>query len=322
MPSAGYDLAMSAAPPRDYAYAYGMISASTILLLRDDFAFPPANTYAEIAQTLPSIGGEAANSAIVLAKLGLPTKLDGNWLRAERAPEIQRRLEGFGIDVSRLSRHADFGTQEIVIADKTTRTVFGNYASFHRGPKQWNDPQPDDICGASIVCLDPYFREESRRVAELCVQHGKPYVTLDCRYDDYLAQHAASVVVSHELRDQAYAGSDLREVFRQYQQSCKGLTIFTFGSDPLWYGRPQEEPTLWKPWEVDAVDTTGAGDSFRGAIAYGLWRGWDDAKTVQFASAVAACVCMTAPHALNAPGLDDILAFLDRQVARRAASSK
>jgi sugar/nucleoside kinase (ribokinase family) len=59
------------------------------------------------------------------------------------------------------------------------------------------------------------------------------------------------------------------------------------------------------------VDTTGAGDSFRSGIIYGLLNGWDDGKTVDFASAVAACVCLTMPHTLNAPGLDGVLKFID-----------
>ena len=57
------------------------------------------------------------------------------------------------------------------------------------------------------------LRAESRRAAELCVAHDKPYVTLDSPYDDYVAQNAAAVAISHELRDQAYAGRDMREVF-------------------------------------------------------------------------------------------------------------
>ena len=294
-----------------------MISPSVVYVLREDFAFPKANAYAEIGRTLPSIGGEAANSAIVLARLGLRTMLDGNWLNRRSAERVTGTLAGFGIDVSRLSVTDEFGTEEFVIADGESRTVFGNYAGFHSGPRQWNEPQAEDIAASAIVCLDPYFRQESRLAAELCVAHGKPYVTLDCRHDDYVAQHAAAVAISHELRDDAYAGRDMREVFGEYLEACDGLVVFTFGGDELWYGRRGGSPVVYRPYAIEPVDTTGAGDSFRGALAYGLLQGWSDDRTVEFASAVAACVCLTMPHALGAPDLDTVVAFMEQHRADR-----
>jgi len=293
-------------------YLYGMISPSTVYVLREDFAFPKPNGYAEVGRVLPSIGGEAANSAIMLAKLGLRTKLDGNWIHSRNAEKVKGTLAGFGIDVSRLTVTETGGTEEIVIADGDSRTVFGNYAGFHAGPKQWNEPRAEDIAAASIVCLDPYFRTDSRLAAELCVAHSTPYVTLDSPYDDYVAQNAAAVVISHELRDQSYAGRDMRAVFGEYLGACRGLVIFTFGGDELWYARRGQPIVSDRPYAIEPVDTTGAGDSFRGAIAYGLLKGWADERTVDFASAVAACVCMSYPHALNAPGLDGVLAFIQQ----------
>jgi sugar/nucleoside kinase (ribokinase family) len=292
------------------AYLYGMITPSVVHILREDFAFPKANEYAEIGRTLDSVGGEAANSAVILAKLGLSTKLDGNWIHRQRATRMIGLLSPFGIDLTRLTLVESGGTNEFVIADRTSRTVFGNYAGFHDGPRQWNVPRSEDVCAAKIVCLDPYFRNESRRAAELCVEHGKPYVTLDCQYDDYIAQHAAAVIVSHELRDRVYVGRDRNEVFDQYRACCAGLVIFTFGHEALWHARSAGALRKFMPYAIDPVDTTGAGDAFRGAIAYGLLQQWDDERTIDFASAVAANVCLSYPHTLNAPRLDGVLAFM------------
>jgi sugar/nucleoside kinase (ribokinase family) len=299
------------------AYLYGMISPSTVHILREDFPFPGPNEYAEVARILPSIGGEAANSAIVLSKLGLSTRFDGNWINPRSSDRVLSTMGSYGIDVSRLTVKADAGTDEIVIADRTSRTVFGSYAAFHTGPRQWNEPRREDIQEASIVCLDPYFRAESELAARLCVEAGRPYVTEDAHHESYIARNAAAIQVSHELRDREYAGRDMRDVFESFLRTCTGLVIFTFGADELWYARPGEKRKTFTPYTIQAVDTTGAGDSFRGAVAYGLFRGWDDERTVRFASAVAACVCLTMPHALNAPSLDGVLAFMEKHRSER-----
>ena len=60
-----------------------------------------------------------------------------------------------------------------------------------------------------------------------------------------------------------------------------------------------------------SVDTTGAGDSFRAGVIYGLLQSWNDEMTIDFASVVAACVCLTIPHALNAPRMDGVLQFME-----------
>lgn len=291
-------------------YLYGMISPSTVYVLDENFAYPQPNRYAEIRQILPSVGGEAVNSAIMLSKLGVRTKLDGIWLNREHAEKVLSLLEPFGIDVSRLTIRPDCGTMEIVIADRTSRTVFGNYARFHAGNRQWNVAVETDIRDAKMVVLDPYHGEESHRIARMCVGNQKPYVTHDCRYDDFIAVHAAAVIVSHELRDQAYLDRDMQEVFQKYTEQCTGLVLFTFGSEELWYARRGQEVRKCIPYTVTPVDTTGAGDSFRAGIAYGILNEWTDEKTVDFASAVAACVCLSAPHTLNAPRLDGVLAFM------------
>ncbi len=198
-------------------YLYGMISASTVHILDRAFKFPESNEYAEIKQTLPSIGGEAANSAIMLSKLGLKTKLDGNWINQKCADKIFNLIKPFKIDISRLTIKQNYGTEEVVIVDKNSPTVFGNYASFHRSKKQWNNPREIDIQPASIISLDPYFKRESLRAAQICVRNKKPYVTLDCKYDDFIARNAAAVIISHELRNQAYESNDMIKIFKKYQ---------------------------------------------------------------------------------------------------------
>jgi sugar/nucleoside kinase (ribokinase family) len=292
-------------------YLYGMISPSTVHVLDEDFSYPPPNEYAEIKRTYPSVGGEAINSAIMLSKLGLKTKMDGIWINKKHEGKLKELLAPFGIDLSRLTvKDGQYGTEEIVITDSESRTVFGNYASFHAGEKQWNIPHEEDVQHASIVCLDPYHGEESRLVAEMCVRNNIPYVTNDCKYEDYIGQNAAALINSHELWNHAYPGEELDSVFENYLRHCRGLVIFTFGEEELWYARRNEKMKTCRPYTITPLDTAGAGDTFRAGIVYGLYKRMSDEAAVEFASAVAACVCLSIPHALNAPDLAGVQKFM------------
>ncbi len=292
-------------------YLYGMITPSTVYVLANGFRFPEPDNYAEIGLAYPSVGGEAVNSAIMLSKLGIRTKLDGNWINSGYYAGIMKLLKPFGIDMSRLKVKEKSGTLEFVVTDGDSRTVFGNYAAFHNGEKQWNEPREEDIRSADYISIDPYFRQESIDAGQLSVKNDKPYVTIDCRHDDSLARNAESVIISGELRDRAYRGCDMKEIFGLYLAGCRGLVIFTFGSDDLWYSRPGKPLKKFKPYRIDPVDTAGAGDTFRSGIIYGLMNNWDDEKTIDFASAVSACVCLSIPHSLNAPRLDGVLKFME-----------
>ena len=59
-------------------------------------------------------------------------------------------------------------------------------------------------------------------------------------------------------------------------------------------------------------DTAGAGDSFRAGVVYGLMMGRDVEEIIRFSSALAAIVCTRSPGVLDAPGYDEVTAFIAR----------
>lgn len=292
-------------------YSYGMVAASTLYML--DGKFPEADAYAEIQSVYRMTGGEAANSSIVLGKLGVSTKLDGNWLGGdEDGRQTRMILDSFGIDTSRLTLKENYkGVLEVVFADPQTRTIFGSYCHLLFTDKQWNDPVEEDIRSSKIVCLDPFFKEESRQVAHCCRKHAKPYVTVDCAPDSDLARRAAVNIISGEYRQREYKDVPLEDVHRLYASQAEGLVVMTAGDREIVYGKNGEDPRRFTPYKVKSVDTAGAGDSFRSGIIYGMLRNWPIEKTVNFASALAACICASFPGVLNCPDLAVVLKFIE-----------
>ncbi len=290
-------------------YAYGMVSKSTLYKL--DGALPAPDAYAEFSHAFEQIGGEAANSSIVLSRLGVPVRLDGNWLGGRNGGERPLSiLRGFGVDASRLRLDPDTtGVEEVVIAAADTRTILGTYVKLFSAGPQWNAPRAEDVRAARVVSLDPFFRDESRAVARLCREHGRPWVTIDCRWDDELATGAAVNVVSGEFRHRELAGLDVDELFARYQEAATGLVVFTQGGGEVLFGRRGGPVRRLPAFRITPVDTAGAGDSFRAGMVYGVLRGWPDEKAVEFTAALAAYVCEVFPGVLKCPTLDELVAW-------------
>ena len=290
-------------------YSFGVVSSSTLYSIEG--GFPKPEGYAEIGCVQRMTGGEATNSSIVLARLGARVRLDGNWLGDdETGRHTLSLLENYGVDASALSIKDGYrGVEEVVFAAGDTRTIFGTYVRLQK-EQAWNMPKADDIAQARVVCLDPFFGEASRTVASLANQAGKPAITVDCMHDDPLLAHTAAVVIAESYLRENYKDRLLDDVFESYQQSCAGLVIFTFGDRDIWYANAGESRRTFEPYSIDALDTTGGGDSFRAGVVYGFLQGWEDDRTIDFAAALAAIVCSRSPGVLESPGLDEVFEFM------------
>lgn len=175
-------------------FSYGMVSSSTVYSIRG--AFPTAEGYAEIDDVRCLLGGEAANSSIVLSRLGVRVKLDGNWLgNDDGGRRTKELLSDYQIDTSRLPLKDGYeGVREVVFVAQRTRTIFGTYTRL-LDRAEWNTPQESDIVQAKVICLDPFFVRPAHRVAKIASGANIPVVTVDCRSDDPLLKHTSAVVI-------------------------------------------------------------------------------------------------------------------------------
>ena len=290
-------------------YCYGVISSSTLYKVRG--RFPHAEDYAEIDDVQYMTGGEATNSSIVLSRLGVKVKLDGNWIGDDdNGLRTKALLSENQIDSTRLPlREGHKGVQEVVFAAEGTRTIFGTYGRLLEAAT-WNSPDESDITQAQVVCLDPFFAEPASRVADIAFRANIPVVTVDCRYEDPLLKHVSAVVIAESFVRENYGHRKAEEVFEQYRAATKGLVVFTFGDSAIWYANPDMTVNYFEPYSIDPVDTTGGGDSFRAGIVYGFLKGWDENRMIQFAAAVAAINCTRFPGVMNTPTINEVSAFI------------
>lgn len=286
-------------------YLYGMTVYSTVHLLEG--SYPEPDTYGEIKETYQIPGGETGNSAIILSQTGLKVKIGGPFLGLKSREGIVEFCRKYDIDCSGMVYDPTFdGVLDLVLVDKSTRTVFGKFGGYFKEGKRWSDFDKDAVLSSKIVSIDPFFGETSKKLAAFCYENGKPYVTIDCEPGGQLQRHAAATVISNEYIRNEFPGVEMSELFRKYMEAGEGLVIFTFGSKDILYGRNGGEMQKLAPFKVDVIGTLGAGDTFRGGIVYGVLMGLSDADTVKFAASTAACVCRRFPMALNPPDLKEI----------------
>ncbi len=109
------------------------------------------------------------------------------------------------------------------------------------------------------------------------------------------------------------AGAPGLEALKALSRYGARMVVITLGPQGVIYlanGEMEEVPAF----EVEAVDTTGAGDVFHGAFAYGLARGWEPRQLVLFSSAVAALKCTQLGGRTGIPNLAQTERFLEERM--------
>lgn len=265
-------------------------------------------------------GGAAANLAVALSRLGVPTGFIGAVGNDIFGDYLRKDLESEGVDTTMLAeKEAMSGFTVIVVTEDGERTMLG-----HRGANRMLEPGDIDessIEKAEIVFISGYaFLEQPQRDAALKVfgaakRHGIP-VAVD------LPEVMASIgwegirqmvgspdiifVNEHECNlllknDETKLKDVLSEVaMLVVKMGAKGARLHT------------REGTFTSPaFKIEVVDTVGAGDAFDAGFIYALTRGLKPKECLVVGNAVAAWKC-TGPGARHLPRLKDLKEFLAR----------
>jgi sulfofructose kinase len=127
-----------------------------------------------------------------------------------------------------------------------------------------------------------------------------------------MIKHADYPIIPIEAVTPTYTGSfeDIDHVLKRLYAWTNKPLIITAGDmgSFIFDGKTTE---LLPPLPVKAVDTTGAGDIYRGAFAYGIIQGWNLKKTARFSNIVAALQCTRLGNAAAIPTKKEIMHYHD-----------
>jgi ribokinase len=233
-------------------------------------------------------GGKGANQAAAAASLGAPTAMIGCVGDDEHGRAARDDLAGRGVDVSGLRTVDEHTGVALITVDARGRNLITVAPGANARTKVEGE---HDI---ALLQLETPYRLPRARM-----------VILNPAPAQEVPLHGVDVVIPNEVEAEQLTGrADPAAAAAALEAMGAGRAIVTLGDKGVFDGK------LRPAFEVKAVDTVGAGDTFVGAFAAAVARGEPD--PVRFAQAAAALKC-TRPGARNAPSLDEVHRFLEER---------
>jgi ribokinase len=265
-------------------------------------------------------GGKGANQAVAAAKLGAPTTLIGRLGRDAFGDELKAFLAAQDIDLSFVQQTAEAHTGTAIItvadADNTIVVIPGANAFVSAGDVEAPSLAQGDIAVSQfeipLPAIAAFFRR-ARAAGATTILNPAPAVKfgrdlLGLVDILILNETELGLLAETELRDTDDDAS-LVEAARAMQAGKDKIICVTLGKRGV-LALIDGKPLVIAGRAVKAVDTTGAGDCFVGAVAAQLAGGASIDDALAYANA-AASICVqrmgAAPSMPTAGEVDEII---------------
>ena len=260
-------------------------------------------------QLLP--GGKSGNQAAAAAKIGAAVRMFGAVGSDSNADFLLEQLEQAGVDVSNVRRVlGPSGTTVIVVDAEGENIIVYSPGSNAQVTVDYVHSMKEQLVSSSVLglCLESPI-ETVTVAAQMCHEAGVKVLLNDSPFTptipaELIEASDVLLVNEHEMAqllgidepdDDDWDGFDWQNAADRMAEYGFNEAIVTLGGDGsvvLNTAAPADQRIVRiAPVKVDAVDTTGCGDSFMGTVLAGLASGFslqDAAKLASYVSAYAA----------------------------------
>lgn len=254
----------------------GHISYDIIFPLK---GFIEENKKIRIKEKIECGGGPASNAAYLLGKWGIETYIAGVVGNDLYGNEIKNEFEISNVNTKYLEIRNDFETDNSIIINNQlngSRTILTYIKEKEKMQELHLDFEPD------IILIDGHEFEESKRII---TKYPKAIVVLDAGRASKevveLAKMINYVVASKDFAEEVtgikinYDDQEtLKQLYSRLESMFSGMIVITLEDKGCIY-KYNGELGIMDALEVEALDTTGAGDIFHGAFVYGLTKGYN-----------------------------------------------
>lgn len=241
-------------------------------------------------KTVP--GGKGANQAVAAARLGAEVTMIGCVGDDSFGETILSNLQSNGVITNHVEpvTGMESGTAHIILAEGDNSIVVVKAANDRITP-DYVDQAAEVIKAADIVLIQQEIPEETVvHVSELCANYQVPLMLNPAParpVPGVVIERAAYITPNEHEAAILFGDEPLGDVLRRYPNKL----IVTEGKRGVRYFDGNEEVVV-PGYKVDAVDTTGAGDTFNGAFAVALSEGMGIADSLRFANRAASLSVM------------------------------
>jgi sugar/nucleoside kinase (ribokinase family) len=255
-----------------------------------------------------SCGGQTATALATCAALGLRAKFAGVLGSDQNGMRIRAELVRRGIDVTDALVHEGLNQFAAILVDERTGERIVLWSRDEGLALRPDELPPDLLSSARIVHVDDVDQEAAISAATRARASGA-IVTSDIdrvtdRTDELVGAVSIPILAEHvppALTGEKDVERGLRRLRRRHT-AMLCVTLGRSGAAILDGDRFYHVPAF----QVEAVDTTGAGDVFRGAFIHGLLREETPDALLRFANAAAAVGCTRAGAIDAVPTLEDV----------------
>ncbi len=275
-------------------------------------SFPTPDTKREIIDYETAGGGPVATALVSLARLGADCSYYGIAGDDEAAEKIRQSLEIEGIDTGGLIKRPDSHSQVAFIAvEKETgkRNIFWKRPSGD--PYKPNELPDDFLDSADFLLTDGLMAEASIHAAKIARNKNVPVMVDAGRIREGMLELAdlCDYFVCSEEFAREFTGNtnsfDPEDAIQKMNNFKAGTVTITLGAKGS-ITRHNNEVFKTPAFNIDVVDTTGAGDVFHGSYIFGLLQKWDIQQVIRFASAFAALKCTKLGGRAGIPKLNEV----------------
>ena len=236
--------------------------------------------HGELFKTIP--GGKGANQAVAAARLGSQVTMVGCVGEDGFGETLRTILQKENINVDEVkTTSAPTGIANILVHDHDNRIIVVPGANYEMSPAHI-DAVKDVICNSQLVIMQLEIPVETTEYAlKLCKEVNVPVLFNPAPAANFKHEWLEDItyLTPNETECAYLFGEDLDKALAQYPNKL----IVTLGSDGARFFDGEHHIHI-PGYMTKAVDTTGAGDTFNGALAHALAEGQTLDEAVYFAN--------------------------------------
>ena len=268
-----------------------------------------------------SCGVKGANQAVAISKLGMETDMRGMVGKDSQGEKLIQNLNKYGIKSDNIIKSDDLTGKAIITVDKKgDNNIIVIPGSNFKITKEYIQEKQDVIASSDVVILQneiPFETVEfsllkAKELGKITIFNPAPARQLNekiFKNTDYLILNETEMeeIFGIGINDKVYIG----RIFHKKKECGIRNIILTLGDNGSVLFSEDDNIKKYDAYEVKAVDTTAAGDSFIGAFTMKICETGDADKAIKYATAVSAIVVTRQGAQDSIPTREEIEKFIE-----------